>query len=308
MNQRRIGQVWAVVAAVLFSTGGAAIKTEAFTALQVSAARSGSAALVLWIVVGHRLRVTAGTVAIGAVYAATLTLFVAATKFTTAASAIFIQSTAPLYLLLIGPLVLREPLRRVDLAHAAVMMTGLVVCLVGQTAATGLSPDPSRGNLLALASSVGWACVIAGLRGSSRGGRSLQGLSPVIVGNALAAVAAWPFLGAVPPGVPASAWGTLVYLGIIQVALAYVCLTRALDRLSAFDVSLLLLLEPILNPLWTWFVRAERPGVPTLVGGAIIVLTSAARVVGAAALDSEGRSAATPLSSRAGSGTLDGLG
>lgn len=96
--------VWLVVAsAVLFSTGGAAIKTGAFSALQVSSARSGIAALALLVFVGGRCTLTIPILATGVAYATTLTLFVAGTKLTTAASAIFLQATAPLYLLILGP-------------------------------------------------------------------------------------------------------------------------------------------------------------------------------------------------------------
>ena len=105
----------AIAAALLFSTGGAGIKVAAFSGLQVSALRSGIAAAALLVFLRGRVVWSAQVGLAGVVYAATLTLFVLSTKLTTAANAIFLQSTAPLYLLLLGPLILSEHFKRRDL-------------------------------------------------------------------------------------------------------------------------------------------------------------------------------------------------
>ncbi len=276
---------WLVVAAaVLFSTGGAAIKTDAFSALQVSSVRSGVAAITLLLLMAHRARVTLPILALGAAYAATLTLFVAATKLTTAASAIFLQSTAPLYLLVIGPLVLGEKLRRHDRRYGGMMAVGLAICFFGQTPASSTAPAPAMGNALAILSSIGWAVTLSSLRVVARGSTSDAGLSAVVVGNTLAAVLVAPWT--LPyPNAPVSDWLTLVYLGVVQIGLAYICLTRALGHLPALDVALLLLLEPVLNPVWTWLARGEQPGLWVVAGGACILMTSALKARG----DARGR-------------------
>ena len=115
-GQRNGGQarLLAIAAAILFSTGGAAIKTGAFSALQVSSVRSGIATLALLAFVGGRRQLNGPVLATAVAYAACLTLFVGATKLTTSASAIFLQSSAPLYLLVIGPWLLKERLQRRD--------------------------------------------------------------------------------------------------------------------------------------------------------------------------------------------------
>jgi len=81
------------------------------------------------------------------------------------------------------------------------------------------------------------------------------------------------------PVAPASEWATLGYLGIFQIGVAYIMLTRAVGALPALHVSLLLLLEPVLNPVWAWLLRGEDPGAGTLVGGAIILTASWAHVI-----------------------------
>lgn len=267
-----------VAAAVLFSTGGAAIKTEAFSALQVSSARSAVAAVVLWLAIGGRCRLDGPVLVGAAAYAATLTLFVTATRLTTAASAIALQATAPLYLLLIGPWLLGEPSGRRERGYVAAMMGGLLVCVLGQPAATRTAPDPAMGTLLAVLSGLGWAVTLVALRRAATSATPGSPLSTVVVGNALAAVVVLPWALPYPPASLVS-WTGLLYLGAVQIALAYVCLTRAVGRLPALEVSLLLLLEPVLNPVWTWFVRGESPGGWVVAGGALVLAASVHRVI-----------------------------
>jgi drug/metabolite transporter (DMT)-like permease len=270
-------RLYALAATILFSTGGAAIKTGAFTGMQVSAVRAGIAVAALLLLVRGRVDWSPRMWGIGAVYAASLTLFVNATKLTTAANAIFIQSTAPLYIVLIGPFLLHERLRRRDLVYMLAVGAGVGLCFVDRPAVTATAPNPALGNLLAVFTSVTWAFTLMLLRWAERT-RPGVGLSAVIVGNILACVAGLPF--ALPlPAAPAVEWATLAYLGIIQIGLAYVFLTRAMAHLPALEVSLILLLEPVLNPMWTWLIRGEEPGGWVIVGGAIIIGATAVKAV-----------------------------
>jgi drug/metabolite transporter (DMT)-like permease len=228
----------------------------------------------------------------GVVYAATLTLFVLSTKLTTAANAIFLQATAPLYLLVLGPLILHERFRLRDLAFLAAVAMGLVLCVVGRPPASSTAPDPATGNLLAVLCSVAWAFTLLGLRYLQR--REDQpgvGMTAVAVGNLLASLAALPFAWPLPAAAPLE-WATIVYLGVCQIGLAYVFLTAAMRVLPALEVSLLLLIEPVLNPAWTWLIRGEHPGAWTIVGGVVIIAATAiksvydARTAGPAATES----------------------
>jgi drug/metabolite transporter (DMT)-like permease len=109
-------------------------------------------------------------------------------------------------------------------------------------------------------------------------GRTGLGLTAMIVGNVLASMVALPFAWPYPDA-SLSDWATVVYLGVAQIGLAYVFLTSAIRHLPALEVSLLLLIEPVLNPAWTWLLRGEDPGAWTIAGGAIIVSVMAARSV-----------------------------
>ena len=283
-RQAGTARLLAVAAAILFSTGGAGIKVEAFTAAQVSAVRSGVAAIVLWLWLRRRdqerrVAWTPGVLFAGLIYAAMLTLFVSATKLTTAANAIFLQSTAPLYLLILAPLVLGERFRARDLVYLATLGVGLACCFMGRPVATATASNPWLGNLLGAASGLVWALTLISLRYVGRSDRSGSGsLTAVVAGNAVACLVALPM--ALPlPAASAAEWATVLYLGVFQIGLAYLCLAVAISRLPALESALLLLLEPVLNPIWTWLMRGEDPGGWTIAGGAVIVTATAAKIV-----------------------------
>jgi drug/metabolite transporter (DMT)-like permease len=153
----------------------------------------------------------------------------------------------------------------------------MVLCFSGGAPATSTAPDPATGNLLGIACSVAWAFTLVALRHAEREPRHAgAGLTAVVIGNLIACLAAlpfaWPF-----PAAPASAWLTLSYLGVFQIGLAYVCLTAAMRHLPALEASLLLLIEPVLNPVWTWLLRGEAPGTWTIAGGAVILAATATK-------------------------------
>ena len=260
-----------VAAAVLFSTGGAVIKAATLTPWQVASFRSGVAALALLLVVPEARKGWSWRVApVGAAYAATLILFVLATRLTTAANAIFLQSTAPLYLLLLGPWLLREPIRRADVVYILAIAAGMSCFAFGSERAMATAPDPRTGNACALASGFFWALALAGLRWLSRGLGGGAGMAAVAAGNIMA------FLAALPLALPVAAWGlggvtAIVYLGAFQIGLAYWCLTRAMRQVTAFEATTILLLEPALNPVWVWLIHGERPGGWPIAGGAAIL-------------------------------------
>lgn len=267
-----------VAAAALFSTGGAAIKATTLTGWQVASFRSGVAAVtVLLLVPAARRLPDWRALLVGAGYGATMILFVVSNKLTTAASSIFLQSTAPVYILLASPWVLREPVRRADVAFMAVMGLGLLPFFLGSDLASATAPDPERGNMVALASGVTWAITLMGMRWlAARAPGSSSAVSTVVVGNVVA------FLGCLPLAMPVVAatpgdWLAVGYLGVFQIGVAYLCLTAGLGRVPALEASTILLVEPALNPVWAWAVHGERPGAGALVGGAVILTATGVR-------------------------------
>ena len=264
-------------AALLFSTGGAAIKAAAFTGWQIASFRSGFAALALLLMApASRRGWTRQAVLVGCGYAGCLTLFVLANRLTTAANTIFLQSTAPLYVLILAPWLLKEPVQRRDIGFMIAVGLGLALFFVGVDQPVATAPDPARGNLLAVISGFFWAVTVCGLRWlTAQPGRGSP-VAAVASGNLTAFLVTLPF--ALPLGTHSVAeWSVLVYLGVFQIALAYVLVTSAISHIPALEASVILLIEPALNPLWAWLMQGEVPGIWALVGGAIILGATTAK-------------------------------
>ena len=265
------------MAALLFSTGGAAVKATALTSWQVASFRSGIAAAVILLLLPQARRAWSWrAVMVGFAYATTMVCYVLSNKLTTAANTTFLQSTAPLYILLLGPLVLREPVERRDGVLIAALAIGLTMFFVGPQQPVSTAPDPLTGNLVGAACGLAWGLTIVGLRWLGRGsdGAHDQSAAAVACGNLIACLATLPL--ALPVvGASTTDWVAICYLGVFQIAVAYVFLTRGVRRVGALETSLILLLEPVLNPVWAWLVHGERPSVWALVGGSIIVTATA---------------------------------
>ena len=269
-----------LVAAVLVSTGGAAIKATSLTGWQVASFRSGIAALALLVFLPRSRRWPTRLMwQVGIVYAATLILFVTATKLTTSANAIFLQDTSPLYVLLLSPLVLGEGVRRADVVFMLALGAGLVAFFLGHDEPIGTASNPFAGDLVAAASGVTWAATIIGLRWLGTRNREGDATQPALVaGNLLACLAALPFSLPVA-NTTATDWAIILYLGVVQIGFAYVCFSIGMAGVPAIEASLLLLLEPVLNPVWSWLAHGEVPNRWSLTGGAIILGATAARTV-----------------------------
>jgi drug/metabolite transporter (DMT)-like permease len=272
VSARTTNRLLLLLAALLFSTGGAVIKATSLTSWQVASFRSGVAGAVLLAAFPSARRGWGVHLApVGAAYAATLVCFVLGNKLTTAAAAIYLQSTAPLYLLLLAPWLLREPIRRADLALMGAVAVGMGLFFAGNQPALATAPDPARGNLLGALSGFCWALTVTGLRWTGRQrGAGNAATASVAMGNLIAFAVCLPM--ALPLGAPSRLDALAVgYLGVFQIGLAYACLTRAIRHVPAFEAATLLLLEPALSPVWAWIAHGETPGAGPLAGGAIIL-------------------------------------
>ena len=254
-------------AAILWSTGGLFIKATSLSAFEISFGRSLLAAITIAIVTrreGFGLnRVSALT---SILYAALLILFVAATKLTTAANAIFLQYTAPVYVLILEPLFYKEMFRRRDLITVAACVGGMALFFVGK-----LRPQDVNGNVLALASGVCFALFFLLLRHSKA--RHVNRASSAIYGNLIVVLICAPaFFGAARRGIGTSDLARIGYLGIVQIGFAYLLFTLAMARgLRSLDASIVGYIEPVLNPVWVFLFIGEQPSGWAMIGGAIII-------------------------------------
>ena len=266
-----------VAAAALFSTGGAAIKFCGFAGWQLAAFRATFAMLTILVLLPEARRGwTWRTVVVGFAYAATTLLYVQANKHTTAASAIFLQSTSPLFILLLAPLLLGEHANRRDIAQIAVMALGFGLFFLGTDRAQATAPNPALGNLLAAICAVTWALTVIGYRWLAARGSSVA--AAAVSGNLTACVIAFIMAQPLVAGRPVD-WVVVVLLGTCQLGVPYLFLSRAVPQVRALEVGLFLLIEPVLNPIWAWLVHGERPGLATVAGGTLILGATAVRML-----------------------------
>jgi len=259
--------LFVVAAAVLWSTGGLFIKWTSLSGLQLSFGRSLFAAITVAIFTRHEgFGLNRVTALASVLYAALLLLFVLATKETTAANAIFLQYTAPVYLLILEPLIYKEKFRRRDLIVVVACVIGMSLFFVGK-----LRPQDVTGNMLALASGLCFACYFLLLRHAKS--RAVNRASSVIYGNLILVIVAAPAGLKVIDQLTYRDVFAVVYLGVIQIGLAYTLFTVAMARgVRSLDAGIVGYIEPILNPVWVFLALDERPTKWALTGGAIIVV------------------------------------
>lgn len=275
-----------MAAALLWSTGGLFIKWTKLSGLELSFFRSFFAFFTVALFTrregfGINLVSAAGAV----LYAVLLILFVLATKETTAANAIFLQYTAPVYLLIFEPLFYKEKFRLRDLTTVFLCIGGMALFFVGQ-----LRPQDVTGNILALASGFCFALYFLLLRHPRA--RDVNRASSVIYGNLLAVLLTAPWGLAAVQGIDSHDLLSVIYLGVVQIGVAYTFFTIAMAQgVRSLDAGIMGYIEPVLNPVWVFLVLGERPSQWALLGGVIIILAVVAHMLADAR---EKRQAAMP--------------
>jgi drug/metabolite transporter (DMT)-like permease len=270
LTDRQKGIVYIACAALFWSTGGIGIKAIADPPLKVTFYRSLFAAIGLFVLLGKnvwaRRRWTSSTTfAIAIVsYCACLTTFVVATKWTTAANAIFLQYAGVVWVLLLSPFVVGEPMRARDVIAITGAIGGMALFFVGRFEARGMA-----GNGMALLSSVFFAALILALRREHDAGQSA-----ITWGNFALALVLLPAVHSQLALTPKS-FGVLLFLGLFQIALAYTLFVKGLKYVTATQASLTGMLEPIANPIWVLLILGERPSAYAI-AGAVVVLAAIA--------------------------------
>ncbi|MEE8248627.1 MAG: DMT family transporter [Gammaproteobacteria bacterium] len=274
-------RLYIMLGALLFSTGGVAIKAATLTGWQLSCFRSMAAAVALLIFLPSARRGWSWrSVVVAIPYAATFTLYTLANKYTTAANAIFLQDTAPFYILILGPLLLGERIRLRDLSFMAALLIGLGLIFASTREATLYASDPRLGDSLAVVSGLTWALTLLGLRWIAVRAENHddEPAAAVVAGCLVASLFAASFAFPVE-NANVENWLIVAYLGVVQIALAYVFITAGIRHVRALEVSLLLLVEPVLSPVWVWLLLAESPAALAVLGGAIVIGATAVHAV-----------------------------
>ena len=262
-----------LVAVLLWSTGGLAIKYTTLDAFTVNLGRSLFAAITVAVFTFRKgLKPNIFTLFTSLLYAGTLTCFVYANKTTTAANAIFLQYTAPVYILILSPFILKEKFRFSDLLTVVICLAGMsFFFLEPQTDANKLAPNIFLGNIVALASGIFFGLYFVFLRHP----RSLENRNPalsVFYGNLLIVLFMLPLVFSNPPEPKINDILAILYLGIFQIGVAYVFFTVGIARgVRSLDASIIGFVEPLLNPIWVFLFLKEQPSVWAILGGIIII-------------------------------------
>jgi drug/metabolite transporter (DMT)-like permease len=266
MHDRQKGILFIVAAAILWSSGGLGIKAISDSPLKVTFYRSLFAAIALVVlfgrgVWGRRRWKSTGLFVVAIIsYGACLTTFVVATKWTTAANAIFLQYAGVVWVLLFSPIVTKEAMRLRDAVAIAVAIAGMALFFVGRLDTRGMS-----GNVMALISSVFFAALILTLRRENQAAESA-----ITWGNVAVALALLPFV-ANDLTLTTKSFSVLLFLGLFQIGLPYVLFARGLKYVTATQASLTGMLEPIANPLWVFLLLGERPSGFAIAGAAVVL-------------------------------------
>jgi drug/metabolite transporter (DMT)-like permease len=268
-SQRGRGIAALLACSLLWSTAGLFIKIVSWNPLAIAGVRSLIGGLVILAYL-RRPRFTWSWTQIlcGIAYAGCMICFVAATKLTTAANAIFLQYTAPLYAAILGWLLLGEKASRLDWITVGIVIGGMALFFVDKISFSGL-----WGNLIAIASGIFFASSIVLLRKQKKG----SPLESLLLSHGITFLVSLPFLWSRPPSL--AGWGGIAFLGVVQIGLASILLSYGVRHVSALGSILTAIVEPVFNPLWVFLAVGERPGRLAVAGGVVILVTVTARSV-----------------------------
>jgi drug/metabolite transporter (DMT)-like permease len=258
-----------LAAAILWSLGGVLIKSIEWTPIAIGGSRSLIAIIAIGLVMPGVFRKISWSALPGAIaYAGTVILFVVATKLTSAANAIFLQYTAPVYIAIISPWILHERTKPLDWLLIFVALCGVALFFLDR-----LSFEAISGVIAALASGMSFAWLTVLMRQQ----RNESPEAIVLLGNLLTLLFASPWMFPVRNIERNGVW--ILLLGVLQLAIPYLLYSRAIKHIRALDAAIISIIEPILNPLWVLLIKGERTSFWSIVGGALVLTTSLLRSI-----------------------------
>ncbi len=250
-----------VLVTLIWSANGLLIKLVSWSPMPISGLRSLFAAIALLPFLGKPRHIISLDTFAGALgFAGALITFVIATKLTTAANAIFLQLTAPVYVALFSGWILGERIRPLDWVITAVIISGMLLFF-----GDGLTVDGFWGNISAIVSAICWSIFVL----FSRKQKDDSPLKIPILGHIICVFVGVPFI--INAGMPESGWFWIVPMGALGAGLSFVLYTAVIKRLKAIEAIITQTIEPIFNPVWVFLVIGEMPGRWALLGGMIVI-------------------------------------
>ena len=260
-SERRKAVFYLVVTAILWSTSGVLIKIMDWQPLAILAGRSLFASVVFLIYLRRvPTRFNRWQLLAAGMFILTQFLFITSTKLTTAANSIFLQYTAPIYVMLLASWWLGEKPSRTDWFAMLVIFLGLTLFFGDQ-----LSTEGFYGNLLAILSGVTSAVMMVAFRAQKNGDPAESNLIAFLVTAAFGL----PFV--LKETWTVNSWLILAFLGIVQIGFAFIFFSKGIKHIPALEANLIGTLEPVLNPIWVFLFYGESMGKFALFGGLVVL-------------------------------------
>lgn len=279
LTERRKAILFLILAAILWSTAGVFVKALDWQPVSILAGR-GIFTSIVFLLYLRRLPIhwnrwmllaAGGSIA-------TQFLFITATKLTTAANAIFLQYTAPIYVVLLGYWLLHEKPSRTDWLAMGIIFLGLILFFGDQLSTEGL-----YGNILAVISGITAAVMMVSFRAQ----KDASPEDSVLLASLIFAIFGFPSI--LKETWTITSWSIIAYLGVIQIGLAFILFTKSIKHIPALEANLIDTLEPILNPLWVFLFLGERMGKSALLGGLVVLVGVIVSAVGSAQVNKEAK-------------------
>ncbi len=270
ISEHNKGILAVFLTAILWSSGGLFIKLISLNSMELSFFRCAIAAVVFALMFRKRiLKLNSLALINSFAYAAVLILFVIATKTTTAANAIFLQSTAPIYVLIFEPLLTKTKWERINIITIVVCFLGMILFFMGD-----LTPGDIKGNIAALLAGVAFAAFFLGMKKNE----PQYGESSIFYGNVIVALICIPFVTDLS-SISLQDFAMVSFLGVFQIAFAYALFSYGLKRIIAVEASIISMFEPVLNPIWVFIGYGEVPSFYAIIGGIIIMTAITVRTL-----------------------------
>lgn len=268
-NDNTLAIIYLIMAAFLWSLGGVFIKWIQWHPIAIAGMKSAIAAIIIWLVLGKpKLQWDKDQILCALVYAITMILFVVSTKMTTAANAILLQYTAPIYVAIFGILILKEKTTVFDWIIVCSVLGGMILFFFDD-----FDTKSFWGNITAVLNGMSFAALMI----LSRKQKDATPLKAILLGNIITAVIGIPFMVQSIP--TSSGWLGLFLLGSIQCAAPYILYSKAIKTVTALEAVIISVFEPILNPLWVFILLGEVPGKWALLGGVFVITAVTAKCI-----------------------------
>lgn len=266
-----------ILGAALLSTGGVLLKFVDMNPLAIASARGFFSTAIVWAYLKKPDFTLTKPKIIGSIsYAGMITGFIIANKLTTAANAIVLQFTAPIWVAILSFFILKEKIKLYDILSIILVSGGMVLFFMDD-----VSSGNQLGNIVAILSGLALAGSTIAMKFQEEGST----VEITLMGHMITTVVCLPFL--FQANFTLQNFLVIAILGIFQLGIAYILIAVAIKYLTALEAILIMFLEPILNPIWVFIAVGERPSIYALAGGVIVILTVAMRSIYISRLNKE---------------------